>query len=125
MSQSKVYYYHTSKLEIVKRGYVPAATIALRKEGDKFTYGVAICSQDDNFSKKYGRNLATARLECKFGESEVKGNLKDLPEHDACMQLLFSLAESVVLRTKRWKKKISKFNNSRHEEENTLDELKD
>lgn len=107
---SKVYFNHTTKLRVVKEGYVPAATIALKRVGDKFHYGVAICSKYDNFSKKLGREVAINRMEQGFGVLEVPKPLIELSENEACLSQLYNIAASVVLKNKKWKKKITKFN---------------
>lgn len=107
---SKVYFNHTTKLEVVKLGLVPAATIALTKVGDKFYYGVAICSRYDNFSKKFGREVAENRLKQGFGELEIPAPLKDLSEKEQCLNMLYNLAATVVVKNRKWKKKVTKFN---------------
>ena len=107
---SKVYFNHTTKLEVVKLGLVPAATIALTKVGDKFHYGVAICSRFDNFSKKDGREVAENRLKQGFGELEIPAPLKDLSEKEQCLNMLYNLAATVVVKNRKWKKKVTKFN---------------
>lgn len=107
---SKVYFNHTTKLSVVKQGYVPAATIALTKVGNQFHYGVAICSRYDNFSKKYGREVATARLEQNFGVLDVPKPMEGLTEKEQCLNMLYSLAASVVIKNKKWKKRVTKFN---------------
>ncbi len=116
---SKVYYYHTTKLEITKFGLVPAATIALRKEGDKFYYGVSICSKQDNFSRKNGREIAENRLNQGFGIMEVPKNLQDLTEHEACMSQLFNIVLSVVKKNRKWKRRVTSFNLEQKRLENT------
>lgn len=107
---SKVYYNHTTKLRIVKKGYVPAATIALKMEDGKFKYGVAICSKYDNYSRKYGREIAENRLNQGFGEMEIPAPLKDLPEQEACLAQLYNIVQSVVLKNRKWKRRVTKFN---------------
>lgn len=107
---SKVYYSHTTKLEVTKLGLVPACTIALTKRGEKFIYGVSICSKYDNFSKKYGREVAENRMEQEFGTLDVPKILNGLSEKEACLQQLYNLVTSVVTKNKKWKKKITKFN---------------
>lgn len=110
----KVYYFHTTKLDATKAGIVPASTIALKLSDDKtqFQYGVAICSKYDNFSKKYGREVADNRLKQGFGVIEVPKVIgkNDLTDHEACMYQLFNLVLSVVKKNKKWKKKITRFN---------------
>ncbi len=107
---SKVYYNHTTRLEVTKRGIVPACTIALTKRGNKFIYGVSICSKYDNFSKKFGREVAEGRLQQEFGTMDVPKVLQDLTEKEACLQQLYNLTTSVVLKNKKWKRKVSSFN---------------
>lgn len=113
---SQVYYNHTTKLNVVKDGYVPAATIALRKEGNNFVYGVSICSKYDNFSKKYGREIALNRLERNFKVTEIPADLmkaaeaEGMGEKGICLPFLYQLAASVTTKNRKWKKKITKFN---------------
>ena len=107
---SKVYFNHTTKLHWVKMGLIPAVTIALTKVDDKFHYGIAICSKYDNFSKKHGREIAENRLKQGFGEVEVPKTLLGLSEKEQCLTMLYSLATSVVVKNKKWKKRVTKFN---------------
>ncbi len=112
---SKIYYFHTTKLEVTKQGIAPACTISLKMSDDKnyFQYGVAICSKYDNFSKKYGREVADNRLNQGFGIIKVPKiiiNDEDFTEHEACIGQLYNLVLSVVKKTKKWKKKITRFN---------------
>lgn len=109
---SKVYFTHTTKLDAVKYGLVPAATIAMKREGNKFYYGVCICSKQDNFSKKLGREIATQRMEKHFGVLGVPEVLtsSSLTENQQNIEQLYQLAGSVVVKSKRWKKKITNFN---------------
>lgn len=114
---SKVYYNHTSKLEAVKAGFAPAATIALQKVGNNFIYGISICSAYDNFSKKYGREIATARMEKGFKITPIPESLlKEVEslgaeeEKAMCLAFLYQLAYSVTTKSRRWKKKITRFN---------------
>ena len=107
---SKVYFNHTTKLEVTKLGIVPAATIALTKVGDKFHYGVSICSRYDNFSKKHGREVAENRMKQEFGVLEIPAPLSNATEKEQCLTMLYNLAASVVIKNKKWKKKVTKFN---------------
>jgi hypothetical protein len=109
-TMSKVYFSHTTKLGIVKSGYSPAATVAIKKEGDKFYYGVSICSKYDNFSKKYGRRVAEERMNQEFGVLEIPKPLQDLDDRQASLHQLYNIVASVVLKPKKWKKKVTKFN---------------
>lgn len=110
----KVYYFHTTKLDSTKLGITPASTIALKMSDDKtqFHYGVAICSKYDNFSKKYGREVAENRLNQGFGIITVPKlvDLNGLSDHQACMSQLINLVISVVKKNRKWKKKITRFN---------------
>lgn len=107
---SKVYFSHTTKLRVVKMGLVPASTIAIKKVGDNFHYGVSICSKYDNFSKKYGREIAENRLNQGFGILPVPKPLQDLPEKEACLHQLYNLAASTILKNRKWKRKVTAFN---------------
>lgn len=107
---SKVYFSHTSKMLGVKMGVLPLATIAIQRIGDEFHYGVAICSKYDNFSRKYGREIAENRLNQGFGIIPVPSPLQDLPEKEACLTQLYNLVESVVLKGRKWKRRVTRFN---------------
>jgi hypothetical protein len=95
---------------VVKLGLVPAATIALTKVGDKFHYGVVICSRYDNFSKKFGREVAENRLKQGFGVLDIPAPIQGLSEKEQCLNMLYNLAASVVVKNKKWKKRVTKFN---------------
>lgn len=107
---SKTYFSHTTKLEVTKLGIVPAATIALKKVGNEFHYGISICSIYDNFSKKSGREISENRLNQGFGVLPVPAVLEGLTEKQACLAQLYNLVESVVCKNRKWKKRITKFN---------------
>lgn len=109
---SKTYYFHTTKLDVTKEGKVPASTIALEKVGDTIYYGVSICSKYDNFSRKYGREVATNRLQQNFGTIRVLPSYAKRfeSENDLCLDQLFTLVKSVVLHNRKWKKRITRFN---------------
>jgi hypothetical protein len=109
--KQKIYFYHTSKTVAVKYKIAPASTICLQKVGDKFIYGVSICSKDDNFNKKVGREISKMRMNKCFGSIDVPKVIKDLPDHKACIQQLSSLAFSLLTKQKRWRKRVTKFNN--------------
>jgi len=114
MSKTKVFYYHTTKLSITKRGLVPPCTIAVQKDGDKIVYGISICSKHDNFSRKIGREVAELRMNCGFGYIDV-AKIKSQGESDEqlVLKVLWPLVKSVVTRHRKWKSKLSKFNKAR------------
>lgn len=112
---SKTFFTHTTKLEVVKNKLVPASTIAIKKVGERFHYGVAICSKYDNFSKKYGREVAEKRLNEGFGALDVPAPLKNVNEKEAILAQLYNLAASVVVKNKKWKRRITKFNQNQNE----------
>lgn len=107
---SKVYYLHTSKSPFVKAGVVPPATIALKMENGIFTYGVSICSKHDNFSKKYGREIAENRMKQEFAKIEVPKVLSTVSEKQACILQLHNLAATLIVKNKKWKKRVTAFN---------------
>lgn len=109
---SKVYFYHTTKLEVVKNKERSAATIAVQKVGDQFKYGIALCSKYDNFSRKKGRELAQQRLEAGFASMKTPTYKKtEAPtEEQECLTALFNLASSVVVKETKWKKRLEEFN---------------
>lgn len=111
MSKTKVFYYHTTKLSITKRGLVPPCTIAVQKDGDKIIYGISICSKHDNFSRKVGREVAMLRMISGFGYIDAT-KIKNEGETDEqlVLKVLWPLVKSVVTRHRKWKSKLSKFN---------------
>jgi hypothetical protein len=78
--------------------------------GDKFNYGVSICSKYDNFSKKSGREIAENRLQQGFGVMDVPKPIINMPERESSLEQLYNLVASVVVKNKKWKKRITKFN---------------
>ena len=111
---SKTYFAHTTKSELVKAGVVPAATIALKREGNVFIYGITICSKYDNFSKKSGREIAENRMNQEFGKIEVPTPLLLVPERESCLAQIYNLAASTIVHTKKWKRRVTKFNLSQN-----------
>ena len=107
---SKVFFTHTTKSALVKEKIVPAASIAIRRDGNMFYYGIAICSKYDNFTKKGGREIAENRLKEGFGALEVPTPLLNLPERESCLAQLYNLAASTLVHSRKWKRKVTKFN---------------
>jgi hypothetical protein len=107
---SRSYVYHTSKLRSVKEGFIPASTIALKREGNTIIFGISMCSKDDNFSRKFGKEAAEQRMNENFGVFKLKGVREDANEHELCMFHLYNLVQSVVLNRRKWRKRIAKFN---------------
>lgn len=112
---SQVSFFHTSKFGAVKQKLAPAATIALKRDGNDFVYGVTICSKYDNFSKKEGRERALARAEQEFRRTRIPESLlshegKELTANQVDRIFLVQLGQSVTKQHKKWKKKITKFN---------------
>jgi|SRR5688572_871945 len=116
---SKVYYFHTSKLDVVKFGFAPASTIALRldDEENKIYYGVAICSKQDNFSRKYGREIAGQRVNKKFGVIKITPGMRKnfANDHEMCKDQLFNLVKSVVTKQEKWKRRVTEYNKKEKE----------
>lgn len=113
---SEVYFNHTTKNEAVKQGFAPASTVAIRREGNSFVYGVAICSAYDSFSKKAGREIATARLNERFRVTPIPEGLlafeKEVGEKQITLTFLYMLSKSITASPKKWVKKVTKFNRS-------------
>lgn len=111
---SQVYFNHTTKQDLVKMGLVPAATIALKREGNNFIFGIAMCSKYDNYSKKTGREVAENRLNQGFRTTPIpEGLLKletEIGEKNMCLAFLYQLSASVTAKSRKWKRKITKFN---------------
>lgn len=111
---SKVYINHTTKQELVKARIVPAATIALKREGNNFVFGVAMCSKYDNYSRKAGREIAEARMNQGFKTTAIPETLlkveSEIGEKNICLAFLYQLSASITAKSRKWKKKITKFN---------------
>lgn len=113
---SKVYYNHTTKQQAVKRGFAPAATIALQRVGNEFHYGITICSKYDNPNKATGREIALARMNQGFRKTAIpEALLKNDSTGDICLTFLYQLSASVSSNHRKWKNKITKFNKGREE----------
>lgn len=111
---SKVYFNHTTKQRLVKMGLVPATTIALKREGKEFHYGVSMCSRGDNFNKEQGRKIAETRMEQGFRRTTIPADLlaleEQIGEKGMCLAFLYVLTESLVVNSRRWKKRITRHN---------------
>ncbi len=107
---SQTYYNHTSKFQVVKDKIIPASTIALKKEGNVFHYGISICSKLDNFSKSAGREIAENRMNSGFGTLDVPESLRGVPPREACLYMLYNMTKSVIIKNKKWKRDITRFN---------------
>jgi hypothetical protein len=111
---SQVYYNHTTKQTPVKMGLATPATIALKRDGNDFVYGVTICSKYDSFSKKLGREMAEARLNQGFRRTTIPVELlsleTELGEKQMCLAFLYQLSASVTANSRKWKKKVTRFN---------------
>jgi hypothetical protein len=122
---SQTYYNHTTKHEFVKMGLVPPATVALKRVGNTFVYGMAICSRMDNYNKNKGRELAQERMNKGFGKVAIPEQLlameEKIGEKGICIAFLYGIANSLVARNKRWKRKVTKFN----KEQSTRIEVKE
>lgn len=111
---SQVYFNHTTKQRAVKLKLAPAATIALKREGNDFVYGITICSRYDAFSKKAGREIAEARLNQGFKRTPIPQTLlnfeKEAGEKKMILAFLYELSASVSIKSRKWKKRITRFN---------------
>lgn len=107
---AKTFFSHTSKLDVTKAGVVPASTVAVQIDGNTIKFGVSICSKYDNFSKKYGREVAENRMNQGFGVIEMPKPLVGLDERTASLAQLYNIVASVVTKNRKWKKRITKFN---------------
>lgn len=85
-------------------------TIALQKIGGEIHYGVSVCSEEDNFSKKEGRAMAEARLKGGYGkymlDPELAAGYHD--DHELCLYLLRNMANSVAKDIRKTQQKIGK-----------------
>jgi hypothetical protein len=104
------YIFHTSRLTPVKEGRIPASTVALKKQGNHIIFGISMCSKDDNFSRKFGREAAERRMNEGFASFEIKNVSPDATDHEICMFHLYNIVQSVTLNNRRWRKKIARHN---------------
>lgn len=90
------------------------ATIALQKVGNDIHYGIAVCSEEDNFMKKEGRAMAEARLKSGYGkytldkDSVASFAIEFQDEHEVCLYLLRNMANSVAKDIRKTQQKIGK-----------------
>lgn len=86
------------------------ATIALRIIGDNVHYGIAVCSEEDNFNKLEGRALAEARLKSGFGKFPVDNELADrfTDLHEISLYFLRNMVNSVEKDIRKTQQKIHK-----------------
>jgi hypothetical protein len=82
------------------------ATIALQIIGKEIHYGVAICSEEDNFNKKEGRELAEARMRSGFGKFTYKGKAEFSDNHAASLYFLRNMINTVASNIRRVQYKI-------------------
>jgi hypothetical protein len=111
---SEVFIFHTTKLRAVKLKLAPAATIALKRDGNDFVYGVTLCSKSNNFSKKSGREIAIGRMNQEFRRTPIPQDFldheKEIGPKVMCRIFTVQLGQSITRKSKVWKKKITKFN---------------
>ena len=93
---NKIYFQHTSKFLTTKAKFSLPSTIALKKVGNVFLYGVSICGEGDNFSKKIGRELAEKRLLESFGRIEVPKRWETMSEEKQCLRMLRNISISLI-----------------------------
>lgn len=89
----KIYYAYTPYVDSkVARRYgidTPRATVALRRVGNEIHYGVSICSSEDNFEKKKGRQLAEDRMKEGFGKFPIAQGVSERFDDDHALSLYF------------------------------------
>lgn len=117
MKNDQVFFNHTTKHDLVKDGHSPKATIAVALSPDEqsIKYGISICSRMDNFSKVKGREQAQKRLENSFGVIEIPRELKGESQRKKCLTMLYRISASVVMRGRKWKRKVTSYNTSKAE----------
>lgn len=131
----KVYYIHTNYLfvgEDIRRfmeKIYTRVTIALSIDGNKIRYGLAMCSHKDNFCKRIGRKLAELRMDLGYRvfewnnpNNKLKLDKKNTTievsienERDFAIALLRRLAKSISENPKKFKRKLSEFNNNKED----------
>lgn len=88
------------------------ATIACTLQDSKIVYGIAICADDDNFSRVYGRELAEERMKANYGVYDVKEDdfytTGKTPEQAVALFAL-NLRRAVAKNYSRYKHKIHEF----------------
>lgn len=123
---SRVFYAYTPHPtpEMREIGWGERATVAARlvEDGEekKFEYGISICNAEDNFNKKFGRELALERLQAGFGSTKYNEYYQNLAEYFAedsgyendgtertTIQFVNDLANSVFKKIEKYKKKLA------------------
>ena len=126
---SKVYYNHTIASLPVLMGVANPGSIALKRVGDTYFYGVSVCHEEDNFSREEGRKIAELRMEAGFGSFKVsKRNESLLVPDDAekdplTLQRLYNISESLQLNSRKWEQRIADFNAKHPELKDAVQEV--
>ena len=114
-----VFYLHTPpECKIGSVCFGSRATIACKIDESQniIKYGIAICSNDDNFSRKKGRELSTERLNNGFKSTSVdkiKRMFKNpnnplITPEDVLMEFANNLSKSIQKDYDKYKRKINK-----------------
>lgn len=121
METDKVYYGFTEHKEpkgVIERAtlYGPTneytsarGTIAMKRVKDEIHYGIAVCSESDNFNKQFGRDLALQRLNQGFGKFPIKTMIAQLYPNEKEMMLFYldNMVDSVGRKIRKKQRIIS------------------
>lgn len=128
MENSRVFYAYTPypDEELKAFGVFERATVAARLvksvEGfQTFEYGVSICSKEDNFNKKVGRDLALISLEAGYGKTPFAQHYQDIADNNfldlerngterATIKFVNDLSNHIFLKLEKHKRKVGEFN---------------
>ncbi len=83
------------------------ATVVAKVVGNKFVYGISICSHEDPFSRTEGRKKAIERLENNFAEIDATYYpQKDETLERAVIRFVNDIARRAAIDPNRYKRKI-------------------
>jgi hypothetical protein len=112
--EGRLYYAYTphALVELVKEaggGNMERATVAVKKVGDEFHYGIAICNPDDQFERTKGRVIAEQRANEGFAKVDATWFPKEGEDWEqSIIRFANGLVESAAIKPERFKRKICK-----------------
>lgn len=105
------FYLHTEPLEPAVPSWGPRATVAVSMVGDSIFWGIAICSDNDNFERAKGRELAAQRMQNGFGRIQARGAYFE--KFETVSQCLCDQASGIAAKVmdnfNKWKHRINEF----------------
>lgn len=106
----QIFFLHTQPEEPGYQQIGNRATVAIKRVGNALFWGLAICTEGDNFSKEKGRELASQRLAEGFGIVKDTGFFKLFEtESQLLMYTASNLAAKVSRNFNKWKHRLNDF----------------